>query len=301
MRSLSERSPQPPTSRTAAPKPVIVEPSDLRPRSNPPGKLENDPTSEPGLLPSLPPDAIVPGTASGEDAGPIRIPSLAPGLPELTLVEAEPAAPPEPAIEEGTPQPSAAAERASEEALSMPSLPAAAGTGSEQAPAPFPPLFEVTGDEPTRPPPAKRFPWGMVIATVVLTVVSAVVTRLASTPRPEAPRATVAVPAPVASAAPEPSSRGANGAAAPPSSSSDDVPAGAEVPAGYGLIVVTAPAGARVRLDGALLGGAGPIASAVAAPGYHDVRVEQDQQKEVVQAVEVRAGKVVRAGSAASP
>ena len=50
---------------------------------------------------------------------------------------------------------------------------------------------------------------------------------------------------------------------------------GADVPPGYGLVEVTAPAGARVRIDGAIAG-AGPATSLVAAPGYHEVRVEQD-------------------------
>jgi hypothetical protein len=64
------------------------------------------------------------------------------------------------------------------------------------------------------------------------------------------------------------------------------------VPSGYGLIVVTAPSGARVRLDGAIAG-TGPVASAVAAPGFHDLRVE-GEGKDAVQVVEVRAGKAIR-------
>ena len=87
--------------------------------------------------------------------------------------------------------------------------------------------------------------------------------------------------------------------AAATSSAPDDVPPGAEVPAGYGLIFVEAPAGARVRIDGAVVG-LGPATSAVAAPGYHEVRVEQEGH-EAKNGVEVRAGKTTHAGSTLLP
>ena len=84
-----------------------------------------------------------------------------------------------------------------------------------------------------------------------------------------------------------------------PTSLSDDLPPGAEVPPGYGLVEVTAPAGSRVRIDGAI-GGAGPLASLVAAPGYHEVRVEQDGH-DTKQVIEVRAGKTTRVKPAPPP
>jgi hypothetical protein len=79
----------------------------------------------------------------------------------------------------------------------------------------------------------------------------------------------------------------------------EDLPPGAEVPAGYGLVEVTAPAGARIRIDGAIAG-AGPAVSSVAAPGYHEVRVEGGGH-ESKSVVEVRAGKVARVQAALAP
>jgi DNA-binding response OmpR family regulator len=74
----------------------------------------------------------------------------------------------------------------------------------------------------------------------------------------------------------------------------DDIPPGAEVPAGYGLIQVVSPAGARVRIDGAIVG-RGPLTSSVAAPGYHEVRVEAGG-KEAKNVIEVHAGKTAHVG-----
>jgi hypothetical protein len=71
------------------------------------------------------------------------------------------------------------------------------------------------------------------------------------------------------------------------------------VPPGLGLVEVTAPAGSRVRIDGAIAG-AGPVASLVAAPGYHEIRVEQDGH-DTKQVIEVRAGKTTRVKSAPTP
>jgi hypothetical protein len=65
------------------------------------------------------------------------------------------------------------------------------------------------------------------------------------------------------------------------------------------MIAVTAPAGARVRVDGAIAG-KGPSVTAVAAPGYHDVRVESAGH-ETKSVVEVRSGKVARVESADQP
>jgi hypothetical protein len=81
---------------------------------------------------------------------------------------------------------------------------------------------------------------------------------------------------------------------APSSSSSvgDDIPPGAEVPAGYGLVEVHATPGSRLRMDGAVVS-TGPTASLVAAPGYHEVRAERDGRT-TKHVVEVRAGKITR-------
>jgi DNA-binding response OmpR family regulator len=106
-----------------------------------------------------------------------------------------------------------------------------------------------------------------------------------ATPPAPTPAPLVSAPAPSASTA--------------PSALSDDLPPGAEVPPGLGLVEVVAPAGARVRIDGAI-GGAGPVASLVAAPGYHEIRVEQDGH-DTKQVIEVRAGKTTRVQSAPAP
>jgi hypothetical protein len=111
--------------------------------------------------------------------------------------------------------------------------------------------------------------------------------------------------APTASSSPAPSSSERPPAAPSPSAATgfterraiqtDDVPLGAEVPAGYGLVEVLAPAAAHIRIDG-VLAGAGPVVSSVAAPGYHEVRVERGD-RESKQVIEVRAGKVTRVSS----
>jgi hypothetical protein len=79
----------------------------------------------------------------------------------------------------------------------------------------------------------------------------------------------------------------------------DDLPPGAEVPAGYGLLEITAPAGARVRIDGAIVG-AGPAISSVAAPGYHEVRIESGG-RENKSVIEVHAGKTARVQATLAP
>ncbi len=65
MREISDRSPAPGATRTSgSDPPPIIEPSELKRRSsNPPRDDESDET----LLPSIPPDAIVPGAASSDE------------------------------------------------------------------------------------------------------------------------------------------------------------------------------------------------------------------------------------------
>jgi CheY-like chemotaxis protein len=320
MRELSDRSPHPAVARMTPAKGTIVEPSELRPRSNPPGSIEEE-SQDPIPLPSLPPDAIVPGAASGEDGGPIKIPPLAPGLPELTLADADVSLEP-PAVEvhEATPEVARLTERASEETLSVPSLPTLPPTEVAEPTAPFQPLFdESPAKQPAAtPPPAtqgahtdprpvlpkRSFPWTFVAGAVALAAGAALASRLyvpaagtaivvgASSGSPSAIAATSATTAASVTTG-EPSSEAT-------SAEPDGIPLGAEVPPGFGLIVVTAPSAAKVRLDGAIAG-AGPVASAVAAPGYHDVRVEEDEGKATDQVLEVRAGKATRWSPTPSP
>jgi len=114
-------------------------------------------------------------------------------------------------------------------------------------------------------------------------------------PQPAATRPPELQPAPA-----PPSPAPAPGPSAPaPGDSFGDLPPGADVPAGFGRIDISAAAGARVRVDGAVAG-TGPSVSAVAAPGYHEVRVEGDG-KESRTVIEVRAGKTTRVDPAATP
>ena len=71
------------------------------------------------------------------------------------------------------------------------------------------------------------------------------------------------------------------------------------MPAGFGLLEVRAPARAVVHIDGTVAG-AGPYVASVAAPGYHEVRVEQGGH-EATQVIEVRKGKATRVKSALLP
>ncbi|HTB72517.1 MAG TPA: response regulator [Polyangiaceae bacterium] len=70
MREISERYPEPSPVLGGLDLPPIVEPSALRPRSsNPPANEETsrEPVDEQALLPSIPPDAIVPAATSNEE------------------------------------------------------------------------------------------------------------------------------------------------------------------------------------------------------------------------------------------
>jgi hypothetical protein len=118
----------------------------------------------------------------------------------------------------------------------------------------------------------------------------------ASAPSAAAPSAT---PPPAAS---PPSHVAAPGPAVSPTPApvtTAELPAGAEVPPGYGYLEVSAPPGARIRVDGILVG-SGPTAGTPAAPGHHEVRIEQ-AGREAAQIVEVVSGKTSRLRSAPSP
>jgi hypothetical protein len=108
------------------------------------------------------------------------------------------------------------------------------------------------------------------------------------------PSATVAPATPATGSAPPPAR--VTPTAAP---TGDEIPPGAGVPEGYGLIEVSALAGVAIRVDGAIVG-SGPSASVVAAPGYHEVRLEQDAASDR-QVIQVKAGKTMRVASAPAP
>jgi hypothetical protein len=65
IRAMSESSPSKPPPPSSE-QPPMIEPSELRPRSNPPDEASSEKVPSDKPLPSLPPDAIVPGASSGE-------------------------------------------------------------------------------------------------------------------------------------------------------------------------------------------------------------------------------------------
>ena len=79
----------------------------------------------------------------------------------------------------------------------------------------------------------------------------------------------------------------------------DDLPPGASVPFGYGLLQISAPATARVLVDG-VDAGSGPLSSSVQRAGYHQVRIDQDG-KHSQYVIEVRAAKTTRVKSSPLP
>jgi CheY-like chemotaxis protein len=305
MREISDRSPDPGAARMPASNPPpIVEPSALRKRSSNPPAVDDswDLVDEPAPLASLPPDAMVPETTSAEEpvaatppghgdvAGPLAFSFVAPEPQHDTELEAPYSSP------------FAAADEAPEADLTPPPEPEPPPSRPIE---PTVPLARPTPPEipPEPSPPApRRSAWpfiaafaglGLAVAAVSQmrsnvppepTMPTAIATATALPPQSAIATATVSAPAPTATS---------------PTSLSDDLPPGAEVPPGYGLVEVTAPAGSHVRIDGAI-GGAGPLASLVAAPGYHEVRVEQDGH-DTKQVVEVRAGKTTRVKPAPPP
>ncbi len=276
MREISDRSPAPGGAHVPASKPPpIVEPSALRKRSSNPPAVDDDwdTVEEPSPL-SLPPDAMVPETVpEPHHDTELEAPYSSPFAvdPEPVAPAPTPEPPPPRPIEPTVPLPSAAAPR--------------------EAKLPVPTVQEPAG-------PA-RSAWPFIAAFAGLGIAVGLVLQVRGAPPAEAtlptatttPAVLAASSAPVATTAPtvEPTA----------TASSDELPPGAEVPPGLGLVEVTAPTGSRVRIDGAIAG-AGPVVSLVAAPGYHEVRVEQDGH-DTKQVIEVRAGKTTRVRSAPAP
>jgi len=288
MREISDRSPPAPgTSRSSgSDPPPIVEPSALKRRSsNPPGEDESDER----LLPSIPPDAIVPG-ASSSDEMPIAATVLTEAMvmsPASPSPRDAPATPPAPVPDEPEP---VTVETSYESPFATPSRPQDALVAAVSVA----PARPATGSQ-TQPAevPRKRSGWGVVLVFALLAAAAWRALRSAGGNADSAPEG---VPVGAATAT---TTTTVTATATATTTSSDDLPPGAEVPAGYGLISVEAPAGARVRVDGADVG-LGPATAAVAAPGYHEVRVAQGG-REAKSVVEVRAGKVTHAGSTLAP
>ena len=330
MRELSDRSPGPAGARasTSSP-PPIIEPSELRRRSsNPPAGAVLDARSDASVLASLPPDAMVPAASSSEEIlASVASPEL---LEDLAADDGPTDAEPhhdtdvegryEALLAASTTEPLRLAPplpfpRRTPPGRLEPTQPLPLAPQRPRSAEPAAPLLEALAEAALQPaaPSARvearqaepaagssRAWWGLLLVGGAVGVIAAVVLGTAhpatlapvtpparSTPTPTAP-ATPAVPE-----APMPP------APAPPSASEGELPAGAEVPAGLGVLDVSAPPGARIRVDGAIAG-LGPALSMVAAPGFHDLRVEMGgrQSKSVI---EVRAFKTTHVDASAPP
>jgi CheY-like chemotaxis protein len=272
MREISDRSTEPGTARAPASDPApIVEPSKLRRRSsNPPeANVAEEGADEQLSLPSIPPDAVVPAGTS-EDLV-IAPPGPAQGESPPPVADQAPEGP------------------AARHPLAVPSTSGVPASGAQPDPVP-------------RVAPRSRAPYRLLFAVGLLGVAVAAVrpwiherrgtaqapSNLPAVVSPTAPVTTASIGTPLLSAPP-----------APTSSPDDDLPPGAEVPPGFGLLEVRAPARAVVRIDGTVAG-SGPFVANVAAPGYHEVGVEQGghQSKDII---EVRTGKATRVRSALLP
>jgi DNA-binding response OmpR family regulator len=263
MREISDRSFQPRSSRapTSDP-PPIVEPSELRFRSSNPPDAPTEPerVDEQQVLPSIPPDAVVPAATPGDD---LAGPAPAPTPLESPLGLGVGAAPAVPEQEPPSAQPTAV---------------------RQAAPSPQTPRR-------SRRPSVRLLALGL-LAGLVVTVLHW--TQEGKEPEPIA-SVVAPAPSPIASLAAAPPATGA----ASVSPADDDLPPGAEVPPGFGLLEVRAPVRAIVRIDGAVAG-AGPYVAYVASPGYHEVRVDQAGHAST-HVIEVRQGRATRIRSSPSP
>jgi DNA-binding response OmpR family regulator len=300
MHEISDRAGGLRTSReSAADLRSIVSAIELRRRlSNPPdgeaqpaaeSAAERPPESEPGprMSPSIPPDAVVPAATPSEE-------SLASALPPAAATDdAEDTEAPAVYAPVFTPVPPPQAGRArtspTPDAILAREPPTRRDAAAATATAALP----------------RRWGWTLPVLAVLGLAVAAVLYRACADPSraarsptaegeperpPESPAASTApgvsdFPAPVVSASPPRAGSPAN----------DELPPGAEVPAGFGLLEVRAPARAIVRIDGTYAG-TGPFVASVAAPGHHEVRIEQGGQ-ESRHPVEVRLGKTARVES----
>ncbi|HSY25774.1 MAG TPA: response regulator [Polyangiaceae bacterium] len=323
MREISDRSPSPGAAHPSAPQlPPIVEPSELRPRSSNPPSLEDEGDlrrEDDALLPSIPPDAVVPETVSADMPaaatsaadGPFVSPFAVPEAPREAARGGEPDA-------RAAPVEGVGAKAGNPGTVTLESAKRVEGPGaapktpssSEVSPATGAPgaprvvIAPSSGPAARSPvaarPPSRRTPWGPIMAFVLLAAGAAAAIYFTGTgldSSPAAPSATSptaaapsSTPVPPKPSTPPPAAARAE---------SDEPPAGVQIPPGAGYLEVSAPTGANVRVDG-VWAGAGPIASRVVAAGYHEVVVETGG-RESKQVVEVRAAKATRVRSAAAP
>jgi hypothetical protein len=309
MREISERSPEPGLVHSGNALRSIVEASELRPRSSDP-PANHDEAAEVRALPSVPPDAIVPeasaeSVASSSEFGSVERTAKLPMPVDRDVRRSEGISSPSPAERSSADRETAEAyvgpfavadepgksdlQATAERAVRLPAPKGDPRTEHAQGATVRPEPLDVEpydriGVEP-RSPRAKV--GGYVVALIVLGAAVALIlhvdSREAERPRSHTPAVTAsvapAIPNPTASSTRDPSAI-------------DDLPLGAEVPAGYGFLEAFVPAGALVQVDGARAG-IGPQIGTPLSPGYHELRVEQAGRTST-QVVDVRAGKTTR-------
>ncbi|HXX69605.1 MAG TPA: response regulator [Polyangiaceae bacterium] len=304
MREISDRSPHPGPAHASSTLRSIVEPSELRPRSsNPPEDLGD----EVKPLPSIPPDAVVPGAPGSEAATtPGAVTESDRALPvrksSAAAVSAENQVSPGQRQEQEEPDGADGPYSAPFE-ISTPDADAPLVEVRDAAP----PVDGASASRRTvRPEDGRGGPLlgaraaGM-WALVLLVLGGAVVAGL-YLGRDSSDASPAASASPTAGAIPSDFARSPAPTVPtlPPRVDTEDLPAGAEVPPGYGYLEVRAAPEARVRIDGSLIG-AGPVAGGAVSPGYHEVVVEQGGRATSRQVAEVRAGKTTRVRVVALP
>ena len=275
MREISDRSPIPGVAHPSSPNlPPLIEPSALRPRSsNPPATEVVAEPDDRAILPSIPPDAIVPAASSLDEVPAASAASLLPGsfsTPPPAEAEQELSEPAAPVTSDATPiAPPPEMDDLVGEAPVFPH------SAPSQPPAPREPPASIAPPKPmSAPPPPEvarpREPWGIVIAFALLGGAVAAVWHVSAADSDLRVR-------------PAESAISAAPAAAP--AAADELPPGIDLPPGYGVLDVIAPPGASVQVDGQ-----GVTPPSAAPPGHHEVRVESGGRVQQF-GVEVRAGR----------
>jgi DNA-binding response OmpR family regulator len=325
MREISDRSPVPGVAHPSSPNlPPLIEPSALRPRSsNPPAHETAAEPEDRAVLPSIPPDAIVPAASSVDEYVAASAASLLPAVPStpppgeaLAFVaaasaagepDATPIAPP-PHMEDASAKPLDV--EPSPAPWTPPSVVASQPPPSPNV-APSQPPAKLS-DEPPEPEPPSPFR-GLRVAAIsfgllfgfVIGVIRLWSAQSEPPPRmrpptistaPLPPAATPSVPlvaTPPVAAPPAPTP--APSAATPALPSGDELPQGADVPPGYGLLDIAVPQGVAVQIDGRVVTPPTPV-----PPGHHQVRVEVNGRAQEY-GVDVRAGHVTHARPPTAP
>jgi hypothetical protein len=288
MRELSERSPAvAPRGATSDP-PPIVEPSELRPRSsNPPAPVEDSRN-----FPSIPPDAVVPASpyepSQADALEPVVPMPPTPQPPQVTLAELNEKTEVDADVEK---KPKLELSMPKKMELSMPAAPPpapAAKKEKEEEPHNKTPLSSAVKVNRAADAPKKKSSGGWLLFAALLGVAIVVGAALrwtmpsqstGSQAQPTAPPKETATQLPTTT---QP----------PPGVRYEDLPPGADVPPGEGLLVVTAPMEVPIRV-GPDQKGRGPKMQTHLAPGVYDVRVGLGV-REKNRLVEVRAGQATR-------